>query len=101
MTTSLTGNETNLVAYYHFNDNNRSGQNRSVTNFCIATGSALNGITVGSQLTPVFECAPPPFTSPECNMQLNGVNDYVNAPHQAAISVIQFSAGAYFKMPMG
>ncbi|HAO46726.1 MAG TPA: LamG domain-containing protein [Ferruginibacter sp.] len=97
MTTSLTGNETNLVAYYHFNDNNRSGQNRSVTNFCIATGSALNGITVGSQLTPVFECAPPPFTSPECNMQLNGVNDYVNAPHQAAISVIQFSAGAYFK----
>ncbi|HNF01768.1 MAG TPA: LamG domain-containing protein, partial [Ferruginibacter sp.] len=97
MTTTLTGTETNLVAYYHFNDNNRSGQNRTVTNFCSSTGSALNGTTVGSQLTPLFDCAPPPFTSPECTMQVNGTTDYVQAPHNAAISVTQFSVGAYFK----
>lgn len=97
MTTTLAGSETNLVAYYHFNDNNRSGQNRTVTNFGNATGAALNGTTVGSQLTPVFDCAPPPFTSPDCNMQLNGTHDYVSAPHNAAISITQFSVGAYFK----
>ncbi|MFZ1530140.1 MAG: LamG-like jellyroll fold domain-containing protein [Ferruginibacter sp.] len=97
MSSSLIGNEANLVAYYHFNDNNRSGQNRTITNFCSATGAALNGTTVGSQTTPVFECAPPPFTSPECNIQLNGTTDYIFVPNNAALNLSNFSAGAYIK----
>jgi Concanavalin A-like lectin/glucanases superfamily len=97
MTTNVVGNESGLVAYYNFNDNNRSGQNRTVTNFCTATGVTLNGLTYGTSLTPLFECAPPPFTTPECNMQLNSATDYVQAPHNAALSLSQFSAGAYFK----
>ncbi len=93
----LLGNETGLVAYYHFNDNSRSGQNRTVTNFCTATGSTLNGSTFGTALTPVFECAPPPFTNPECNMVLNGTTDYVSVPNNAALNLSQFSVGAYVK----
>ena len=97
MTTTLAGTETNLAAYYHFNDNNRSGQNRTVTNFCNATGAALNGTTVGSQLTPVFDCAPPPFTSPDCNMQTNGTTDYVQVAHNAVFNLSNFTVGAYVK----
>lgn len=97
MNSSLSGNETNLVAYYNFNDNNRSGQNRSVTNLCTATGSAIAGTTVGSQTTPVFPCAPPPFTNPECNMVLDGINDNVVAPNSSLINLNTFSIGTYFK----
>ncbi len=97
MNGSLLGNETGLVAYYHFNDNSRSGQNRNVTNFCTATGTVLNGSTYGTALTPTFECAPPPFTNPECNMVLNGTTDYAQVANNAAIYLAQFSVGAYFK----
>ncbi len=97
MNTGLIGNEVGLVAYYHFNDNNRSGQNRTITNFCIATGTVLNGSTYGTSLTPIFECAPPPFTTPECNMVLNGTTDYAQAANNTAINLAQFSVGAYFK----
>jgi Concanavalin A-like lectin/glucanases superfamily len=97
MTTNVVGNESGLVAYYNFNNNDRSGQNRVVTNLCTATGATLNGLTYGTALTPLFECAPPPFTSPECNMQLDGVNDYAQAANNAAINLSQFSVGSYFK----
>ena len=97
MNGSLLGNESGLVAYYHFNDNSRSGQGRTVTNFCTTTGSILNGSTFGTALTPVFECAPPPFTNPECNMVLNGTTDYVTVPNHAALNLSQFSIGAYVK----
>jgi Concanavalin A-like lectin/glucanases superfamily len=97
MSGSLLGNEAGLVAYYHFNNNSRSGQSRTVTNICTATGSALNGSTFGTALTPIFECAPPPFTTPECNMVLNGTTDYAQATNNVAINLTQFSVGAYFK----
>ena len=97
MNSSLLGNETGLVAYYHFNDNSRSGYGRTITNFCAATGSVLNGSTYGTALTPVFECAPPPFTNPECNMVLNGSTDYVTVANNAALNLNQFSVGAYVK----
>jgi hypothetical protein len=97
MNSSLIGNEAGLVAYYNFNDNSRSGVGRTVNNLCIATGSTLNGSTYGTALTPVFECAPPPFTTPECNMVLNGTTDYAQAANNAAINLAQFSVGAYFK----
>ncbi|MBL0144541.1 MAG: hypothetical protein IPP48_00965 [Chitinophagaceae bacterium] len=100
MNTSLVGNETGLVAYYHFNDNNRSGQGKTVTNFCTSTGSVLNGSTLGTALTPVFDCAPPPFTNPECNMVLNGTTDYVTVPSSATLNLNQFSVGAYVKQQM-
>ncbi|MFZ4058434.1 MAG: LamG-like jellyroll fold domain-containing protein [Ferruginibacter sp.] len=97
MNGTLLGNESGLVAYYHFNDNSRSGQNRTVTNFCTTTGSVLNGTTFGNTLTPVFECAPPPFTNPECNMVLNGTTDYATAPGSVILNLNQFSLGAYVK----
>ncbi|MBL0183766.1 MAG: T9SS type A sorting domain-containing protein [Chitinophagaceae bacterium] len=97
MNTSFTGNETGLVAYYHFNDNSRSGQNRIITNFCTTTGSALNGSTFGTALTPVFDCAPPPFTAPECNMQTNGTTDQATVPNNASLGLNNFSIGAYVK----
>ncbi len=97
MNSSLLGNEAGLIAYYHFNDNSRSGQGRIITNFCTATGTVLNGSTYGTALTPIFECAPPPFTTPECNMVLNGTTDYAQAANNAAINLAQFSVGAYFK----
>ena len=97
MNAGLLGTETGLVAYYHFNDNVRSGQNRTVTNFCTATGSILNGLTYGTVLTPIFECAPPPFTSPECNLVFNGTSDYATVAHNAALNLNQFSVGAYVK----
>jgi hypothetical protein len=97
MTTNVVGTETGLVAYYNFNNNDRSGQNRVVTNFCSSTGATLNGLTYGTSITPLFECAPPPFTSPECNMQLDGINDYAQAANNAAINLSQFSIGSYFK----
>ncbi len=97
MNGSLLGNEAGLVAYYHFNDNSRSGLGRTVTNFCTATGNVLNGSTFGTALTPIFDCAPPPFVTPECNMVLNGTTDYAQAANNAAINLAQFSVGAYFK----
>jgi len=98
MNTALVGNETGLTAYYHFNDNNRSGQNKVVTNYCTATGSSLNGATYGTALTPLFECAPPPFTAPECNLVTNASGDYVVVPNNAALSFnSSFTIAAYIK----
>lgn len=97
MNASLTGTEANLVAYYNFNGNNRSGQGRTVANLCTATGSTLNGTTVGTALTPVFDCAPPPFINPECNVVLNGTNDYLTVPHNTLLNRSTFTVGAYIK----
>jgi hypothetical protein len=98
MNTSLLGTESGLQAYYHFNNNDRSGQSRTVTNFCTVTGSALNGLTYGTSLTPLFSCAPPPFTNPECNMLLNGSTDFVEViGTNPALSLHNFTIAAYIK----
>lgn len=91
------GNESGLIGYYNFSNNNRSGAGRTITNFCTTTGSTLNGTTNGTATTPLFECAPPPFTSPECNMVLDGTNDYAQAADNNALDLTQFTVGAYFK----
>jgi hypothetical protein len=53
MNSQLTGNEAGLVAYY---DMNRNGQGAGLTvdNKCNATGTALNGTTIGTASTPIF-----------------------------------------------
>ena len=53
MNTELTGNESGLVAYYKMNENGQ-GQNITVANSAIATGSTLNGTTYGTTTTPIF-----------------------------------------------
>ncbi|HNL63890.1 MAG TPA: hypothetical protein PKL81_02270, partial [Ferruginibacter sp.] len=76
----LVGNETGLVAYYNFGANSRNGQGQAIVNSCTATGSALNGISVGTSATPVFTCSVLPVTPPACAIMLNGWNDgaYMN-----------------------
>ncbi len=98
MTTNVVGNEPGLVAYYHFNDNNRSGQNKNITNFCTTTGASLNGLTYGTALTPVFDCAPPPFITPECNFVTIASGDYITVPDNALLSISSsFTIAAYVK----
>jgi Concanavalin A-like lectin/glucanases superfamily/Secretion system C-terminal sorting domain len=93
----ISGTDSGLVAYYNFNDNNRSGQNRIINNLCVATGAVLNGVTAGTALTPIFDCAPPPFTNPECNYVASTFLDYISIPHQAALSLSDFTVAAYIK----
>jgi hypothetical protein len=54
MNTQLTGSEAGLVGYW---DMNRNGQGAGLTvdNKATATGAALNGTTVGTASTPIFE----------------------------------------------
>jgi len=54
MNTQLTGNEVDLAGYW---DMNRDGQGTGLTvmNKAVNTGAALNGITVGTATTPIFE----------------------------------------------
>lgn len=58
MGSSLNGNETGLVAYYDMEDQG-SGTGFTVLNKCLATGSDLNGTSVGTNNTPshVIRCS--------------------------------------------
>lgn len=51
MNTILTGNEPGLVAYYDFEEPG-IGNGFTVINQCIATGNALDGISIGDTITP-------------------------------------------------
>ncbi|NNM16670.1 MAG: T9SS type B sorting domain-containing protein, partial [Bacteroidia bacterium] len=50
----LAGNETGLVAYYDMNVNG-SGSGITIPNQATITGSSLNGITIGTTITPLFQ----------------------------------------------
>jgi len=68
----LTGNEPGLIGYW---DMNRSGAGAGLTveNKAVATGNALDGITVGTDVTPYFtqqETPPPPAAVPLSNWSL-------------------------------
>jgi hypothetical protein len=53
MSAELAGNESGLVLYYKLNESG-AGANIVVLNSTTATGTQLNGTTVGSSTTPVF-----------------------------------------------
>jgi Concanavalin A-like lectin/glucanases superfamily/F5/8 type C domain len=83
---NLSGNETNLVAYYNFNDNTINGTAQTVVNKCTATGVALNGTTSGTPTTPSFGCAIIPILGSPCGLQLNGKGGGVFSSAYTAIN---------------
>jgi hypothetical protein len=75
--TQLVGNETNLQAYYSFNDGTYNGLGQSVLNKCTTTGAVLNGFTEGNDNYPQFTCPNttlPAAVPPSCNIILNGTS---------------------------
>ena len=65
----ITGTESGLVAYYHFNENTWAATGKTVLNKCTATGRFLNGLTSSSSSYPKF---PLRHNIPTCGIQLNG-----------------------------
>lgn len=104
MNQQLTGNEADLAAYW---DMNRDGQGAGLTvdNKCVATGSALNGITVGTASTPVFIPAVAQQKPGSGNaISFDGVDDHIQIPHSSAIDFSlndNFSIDFWIKMPSG
>jgi hypothetical protein len=75
--TQLVGNDTNLQAYYSFNDGTYNGLGQSVLNKCTTTGAVLNGFTEGNDNYPQFTCPNttlPAAVPPACNIILNGTS---------------------------
>ncbi len=96
---TFTGAEANLVAYYNFNDNTANGPFRLVTNYCITTGVALNGITYTSSNLgdPIFDCAAANSTDPFCSIMFNNASDKITIPANSAFQSNSFSVSAYVK----
>jgi hypothetical protein len=83
---NLSGNETNLVAYYNFNDNTINGTAQTVINKCTATSTTLNGTTSGTATTPSFGCTIVPVPGSPCGIQLNGKGGGVFSTAYTAIN---------------
>lgn len=86
MNAPLAGTETGLEAYW---DMNRSGQGAGLTvdNKCVATGAALNGTTVGTASTPVFELGVTQLKPGSGNAIIfDGVDDFVDIPSTANLN---------------
>lgn len=102
MNNQLTGNEAGLVAYY---DMNRNGQGAGLTvdNKCVATGSALNGTTVGTASTPIFAPAVTQQKPGSGNaISFDGVDDIIDIPNNSSFnfSVNQnFTVECWAKIP--
>jgi hypothetical protein len=71
----LSGNESGIVAFYNFDDNDSNGANRIILNKCSATGVALNGSTIGSATSPSFTCSEVTLNRPNCSIMLNGTSE--------------------------
>jgi hypothetical protein len=86
MNSQLAGTEAGLVGYW---DMNRNGQGAGLTvdNKCVATGAALNGTTLGTASTPIFEPAVTQQKPGSGNaISFDGVNDYVDIPNAANLN---------------
>jgi Concanavalin A-like lectin/glucanases superfamily/Secretion system C-terminal sorting domain len=102
MNTQLTGSEAGLVGYW---DMNRNGQGAGLTvdNKCVATGAALNGTTVGTASTPIFEPAVAQQKPGSGNaISFDGVDDVVVVPHIAALNFpADLTVETWIKIPSG
>jgi hypothetical protein len=74
---NLAGTESGLKAYYNFNDNPTNGTGQVVPNKCVATGTAINGTTVGTSTTPTFNCSEVLVNTPTCSIMLNGKDNAI------------------------
>jgi hypothetical protein len=74
---NLAGTESGLKAYYNFNDNPTNGAGQVVPNKCVATGTAINGTTVGTSTTPTFNCSEVLVNTPTCSIMLNGKDNAI------------------------
>jgi Concanavalin A-like lectin/glucanases superfamily/Secretion system C-terminal sorting domain len=85
MSSQLTGTEAGLVGYW---DMNRNGQGAGLTvdNKATATGAALNGTTVGTASTPIFELGITQQKPGSGNaISFDGVDDGVEVTNSAAL----------------
>jgi Concanavalin A-like lectin/glucanases superfamily/Secretion system C-terminal sorting domain len=97
MNNQLTGTEVDLIGYW---DMNRSGQGSGLTvdNECVATGAALNGVTIGTASTPIFA---PDVTQQKPGsgnaISFDGVNDNISVTTTGYTGIQTYTVECWIK----